>query len=111
MQNLNHTIQYGETIQYDATLTLTFERPCHTYGTFNSYTVSLLGVRDGKEPHELVEETNLTTYTTTSIKPDYNYTVGVSVLTAGDYKSEPIDVTFVSQAGGNVTQKIFEKFN
>lgn len=79
---------------------MSFERPCHTYGILSGYSVHLLGVRNGKEPHEITEQTTVNIYTSTSIKPDYSYAVSVSVLTEDDYESQPIDVTFVSQAGG-----------
>lgn len=102
MQNLNYTIVYGETIEYDPKLTVNFERPCHTYGTFSGYNVSLFGIREGKQPHAIIEQTNLTTYTSTLIKPEYNYTVSVSVLT-DNYESRSVNLTFSSQAGGTYT--------
>lgn len=102
MTSLDHTVEYGDSLQYESKLTITFERPCHTYGTLIGYTVVLYGERDGKEPHEVTEETNLTTYTTTSLKPDYVYTVNVSVITESDFRSEPANLTFVTQAGGTI---------
>lgn len=101
VQNFSYTIEYGETIEYEPELTITFERPCHTYGTFSGYNVGLLGIRDGREPHEIIEKINQTTFTSIDIKPEYSYTIGVSVLTEDDYESQSINVTFVSQAGGN----------
>lgn len=62
----------------------------------------MIGVRDGKDPHELLEEINTTTHTITSIKPEYNYTVLITVLTEGGYESEAMNLTFISQAGGKL---------
>lgn len=100
VQNLEHTIEYADSVQYEPKLTLTFETPCRTNGTLIGYNVRVLGERSGKEPHEFTQETNDTTYTTTLLRPDYAYTVSVSVLTEG-FQSEEVATNFVSQAGGN----------
>lgn len=91
---------YTESVQYEAILTVHYERPCHTYGALIGYSVTLIGEREGKEPQQFTNETDLTVYSTTSLKPEYSYTVSVSVLTDEQFQSEPVTRTFVSQAGG-----------
>lgn len=102
VENLSYTIEYGGGLEYEPNFTVVFERPCHTYGGFNGYRVVLSGTRDGKEQHLVSEDINVNTYTSTSIKPDYNYEVSVSVLTEDKYVSQPIYVLFSSQAGGKL---------
>lgn len=104
VRNFTYNVEYIENEEYQAALSVSFQPPCHTYGILEYYELNLTGLRAGYEDHVIVQNTQNVEYYIDSLRPEYNYTVQLTVKTR-NFKSSAVSENFQSAAGGKLGLK------
>lgn len=103
MTNLKYKIFNDTSENYDAYVVISYKKPICINGDFDSFTLTL-----SDEESEQSETTTEQTFKF-DLKPEVNYTVGVSVKNQQGYQKE-VDLTFTSPPGSKylIIQQCFK---
>lgn len=69
------------------------------YGVFEHYEVKLTGIRAGFEDHVVINNIEDVEYQIDTLRPEYNYTVEITVITQ-NFVSSTVSESFQTPAGG-----------
>lgn len=96
-----------QTEEYEATVKISFEKPCYTNGILDTFKINLSGSREDFEDHkENIEIKDLSVEL--KIKPQYTYKCSIVVRNIAGKTSEEKILEFIAPSGGEILVWVFK---